>query len=76
MSSFKPYKANWPSLKLQPSSSELSEWRLTVSEMVECCACGSGTYEPIVEHSPIGKCDTYCLRCYKVFVKVQGEACG
>lgn len=37
--------------------------------MVECCACGSGTYEPIIEHSPDGLCETYCRRCHPVFVQ-------
>lgn len=37
--------------------------------MTECCACGSGTYDPIIAHSPTGKCESYCGRCHPVFVK-------
>ena len=38
-----------------------------LDELVECCACGSGTYDPIILHMKNGKCETYCLRCSKVF---------
>ena len=48
-----------------------------LDEMVECCACGSGSYDPVILHMKNGQCETYCVRCWKVFVNTQPvDNCG